>query len=209
MRGRAVDRRRLVVLLTAGGLVLLGCGDDAAMTTPSAAADGVADGWMVHLLDTDHLGDDWQARDLPDPAAGVVDGLCGVPDVLVHFPPERVVRYEGDAVVTHALIETDDAPGLASGLVTELDLCDEEDDRVTASSRVELDVEVPPTDTFELRFFHGFTGTTSEAVWAITTVDERHVSVVGASITDLFEDPDDPLTLVRSTVDQVYERPAG
>lgn len=207
----AAARRTQRIATGLGVAILVGaCAspDEATTRTPSAAAeDGVAAGWVVELLDDADLGEGWQARALPDPDAGVLDGLCGVPDILELFPTDQVVRYEGDGgVVTHALVSTDDAPSLATVLTTEIELCEDEDERVTSVDRVELDAELPPSDAFRVGAYEGLVDLTSDAVWIVTTVDGSLVSIVGASTTDLFPDPADPVELARRSVRTLYER---
>jgi hypothetical protein len=131
----------------------------------------------------------------------------GIPEVMEHFPPSEVVRLERDAVVTHAVIVTDDAPGLAALLVSEVELCEQEDDRVTDASWLDLGIDAPPTDAFRLHADVELLDLSTDGVWAITAADATHVSVVGASVSDLFEDPEDPLELVRDTVGRVYTEP--
>lgn len=192
-----------VTLVTA--VVAIACAEESAPPPelPGRQAE-IDSSWSVGMLDDDALGTGWTSRDLPDPPAGVLDGLCGIPEVLEHFPPREVVRYERDAVVTHAVVETDDAPGLAALLVTEVQLCEQEDARVSDADRVQLDVDAPPTDAFRLQAVVESLDVRTDAVWAITAVDATHVSVVGASVTELFEDPADPLRLVTTSVEHVY-----
>lgn len=192
------------------GLGAAGCASvgEGQQQTPSAGAEeGVALGWTVEPLAAAELGVGWEARELPDAAAGLVDGLCGVPDVLEPFPPEAVVRFEGEGgVVTHGLVETDDAAGLATVLVTEIELCVQEDERVRAVERIEPEVDLPPSDAYRIEAYEGLMDLTSDAVWIVTTVDDTKVSIVGASTTDLFSDPVDPLDLAMRTAAAVHER---